>query len=229
MIRPLSWWKSSIAAKQVVAATGGLLFLWLIAHMAGNLLVFAGREAMNSYAAWLKASGFLLWTMRFLTLLLAVAHVAMSLRLARQNRAARPVPYRRKDYVQASFASRSMVPSGLVVLAFVVFHLLHFTIGVVQRGNYLLTDAQGRHDVYSMVVLGFQSSLVTASYVAAVALLALHLSHGLSSLGQTLGLHHPIYTPWVQRLGPVVAAALTAGFLSVPIAVQLRIVTPLSP
>jgi len=209
-----------------MAASGIALFGFLVAHMAGNLLVFRGQQAMNDYAFFLKHSPFLLWGARLGLLAVFALHVAVGVRLWRQNRAARPEPYVREATVQASFASRSMLMSGLVVAAFLVYHLAHFTLGGIQGQNFELHDPAGRHDVFAMVVLGFRNPLVTLSYVVAVLLLGLHLSHGLQSLFQSLGLRHRRYSPLIQLAAPVVAALLVAGFLAVPLSILLGIVVP---
>lgn len=226
MIWVLRWLRTSLGSKVVMAVTGLLLFLFLLGHMAGNLLVFRGQQAMNDYAYFLQHSPVLLWGARIGLLALFSLHVATGLRLARQNREARPERYVHEDTVQASFASRSMLLSGLVVAAFLLYHLLHFTFGAIQRDNYLLHDASGRHDVFTMVVLGFRNPVVALSYVAAVLLLGLHLSHGLQSLFQSLGLRHARFSPIVGTAAPVVAALLVAGFLAVPLSILLGIVVP---
>lgn len=221
----LRWLRSSLGSKVVMAITGILLFGFLVGHMAGNLLVFRGQEAMNAYAYFLKSSPILLWSARLGLLVVFGLHVATAFRLTRQNRAARPERYAYEQTVQASFASRTMIMSGLVVLAFAVYHLLHFTVGVVQPAAYSLADRQGRHDVFTMVVLGFRHPLIATSYVVAVALLGLHLSHGLQSLFQSLGLRHPRYTPFITLGAPILSALLTVGFLAVPLSILLGFVT----
>ncbi len=207
-----------------MALTGLALAGFLVAHMAGNLLVFGGQDALNAYAAWLKRSPVVLWGARLGLLAMFGLHVATGLRLWRQNRAARPERYVRESTIEASLASRSMVLTGLVVLAFVVFHLLHFTLGAIQREHAVLSDRQGRHDVYSMVVLGFQNPVVSLAYVVALLLLALHLSHGLHSFAQSLGFRHRRYTAFLETAAPLAAALLTIGFLAVPVGVLLGFV-----
>lgn len=222
----LRWLRSSLGSKVVMAVTGLLLSVFLVAHMAGNLLVFSGQDAMNAYAHYLKNSPVLLWGARLGLLVVFVLHVAVGVRLARANRTARPEPYVRKDTVQASLASLSMIWTGAVVGTFLVYHLLHFTVGVVQPQNAVLRDPLDRADVFTMVVLGFQSPIVTLSYVVAVLALGLHLSHGLHSMFQSVGLRHHRWTPWVENAAPVLAAILTVGFLAVPLSILLGIVVP---
>jgi succinate dehydrogenase / fumarate reductase cytochrome b subunit len=208
--------------------------------MIGNLLVFAGRDALNSYAHMLKASSELLWLFRGGLLTLFIVHVFLGIQLTLDNRAARPVPYTREDTVQANWASRHMLLTGLVLLAFVVYHLAHFTFGVikdaevkepdgsVQHVNYLqLHDVEYetahpgeyRADVYAMVVSGFQNPVVTVSYLAAMVFLWLHLWHGGSSWFQSLGLNHPRYWHLIQGVGPVIATVVLVGNCSIPLAI----------
>lgn len=219
----LGWWRTSLGGKVVMSVTGLLLTGFLVGHMAGNLLVFRGQDAINAYAAFLKSQPGLLWSVRLGLLATFAIHITTGVRLARANRAARPERYVREGTVQASLASRSMIWTGLVVAAFVVFHLLHFTVGAVQPKAHALADATGRHDVYSMVVLGFRNWPIALSYVVAVVLLGLHLSHGLHSLAQSLGLRHARLTPALEKAAPILSAVLIVGFLSVPLSVLLRI------
>lgn len=215
----LRFWKSSIGGKVIMAVTGVLLFLFLIGHLAGNLLLLKGAEAMNGYAAWLKANPTLIWTVRAGLLAVFVLHVATGIRLSRVNRDARGVGYTYEDTVQASYASRSMLLSGLVVLAFVLYHLLHFTFGVTNPGHYQRVDELGRHDVYAMVVLGFSEPGIVAAYVLAMVLLFLHLVHGLPSLLQTIGINEDRWTPLLHKLAFLLAIAIAAGNVFIPLAV----------
>jgi succinate dehydrogenase / fumarate reductase cytochrome b subunit len=220
--------RSSIGAKIIMAVTGLLLFGFVIGHMLGNLQMFLGQDAVNKYAASLKDLGALLWVVRIGLLLIAVVHVISGIRLARLNRSARPVPYQKNAKVQASLGSVTMVQTGVLVLAFVVYHLLHFTFGVVQHDSYAgsLPLDQGRHDVFSMTVIGFQSWLVSGSYIVAMLLLGLHLSHGVTSLFQSIGLDHPRIAPLAARLGPISALIIVVGNCSMPIACLLGLVQP---
>lgn len=206
------FWRSSIGAKSIMAVTGVLLFGFVLAHLAGNLLLLGGPAAINAYAKWLAERGALLWVARIGLLLVFVLHVATGIRLARDNRAARPVPYARPDTLQASFASRSMVFSGLTLLVFVVYHLLHFTFGVTNPEIYArkAMGAQG-HDVYAMVTASFRVPAIAIAYAAFQIVLFLHLSHGIQSLAQTLGFHHGRYTPMIKRLSFLLALLVAGG------------------
>src|SRR5947209_8884416 len=142
-----------------MAITGFALVGYVIVHMLGNLQVFQGPEALNAYAHTLKSMPKLLWTARIGLLVLFLAHVYLGVKLYAENRAARPVGYVRFRYAEASLATRTMLLSGLVLLAFIIFHLLHLTLGAVKPENFdrveTLPDGHTRHDVYAMVVLGF--------------------------------------------------------------------------
>ncbi len=215
---------SSVGTKQVMALSGAGLLVFVLGHMLGNLQIFRGPDAYNAYAAGMQALGPLLWIARAGLLALLVVHVACAIRLSRRNRAARPVPYAVREPLASTFASRSMVLTGLMVLAFVVYHLLHFTIGVTDPDAFHRTDALGRHDVYSMVVLGFRSAPVAIAYAVAMLLLGLHLAHGIQSLFQTLGLSSPRYRPLTRAIGWGVAGLIVLGNVAMPLAALFGVV-----
>lgn len=227
MRQPRPALESSLGLKVLMAVTGLVLFLFVVGHLLGNLQIFQGRAALNDYAAFLKASPGLLWGTRVVLLLALALHVGSAFRLTARSRAARPVAYVRYETVRTTYAARTMLMSGLLLLAYVVYHLLHFTLGVVQPENFRLTETVGdvvRHDVYGMVVAGFSNPWVSLSYIVAQALLAMHLSHGVSSLFQTLGVHHPRLAFLKGWFGPVVAGAIFLGYVSIPIAVLMGVV-----
>lgn len=224
MSRTHAFWRSSIGSKTLMAITGVLLFLFVVAHLVGNLQVFAGREALNRYAKMLQDLGPLLWVARIALLAIFAVHIATAIRLSRSNRAARPVPYARDETVQASFASRSMLLSGLSLLAFVVYHLMHFTFRVVHVAEPSTQSAGGGHDVYHMVVDSFSQPLIVLVYVSFQILLFLHLKHGLQSFAQTLGLHHARYTPKIKTTSFVLAAAIASGNILIAISPMLGLI-----
>ena len=216
LLRGLS---SSVGTKQLMALTGVALLLFVLAHMLGNLQIFLGQEAYNAYAAKLKGLGPVLWVLRGGLLGVFLLHVGCALCLTRRNRAARPVPYAVQEPLASTYASRTMLMSGLVVAAFVVYHLLHFTLGVTDPDAYHLVDAAGRHDVYSMFVLGFQQVPVALAYVGAMVLLGLHLAHGIPSLFQTVGWNAPRYRGLTTLVGRGLAALIVLGNVAMPLAV----------
>ena len=216
MIRLVRLFGTSIGQKMVVAVTGALLLGFLVGHMLGNMAVFQGQEAMNSYAAWLQGHPFL-WFMRAGLIVVFVLHVLTTLRIALQNRVAREGRYQKRLVRHTSVASRYMVLTGLLVLSFLVYHLLHFTFGVVQPTDYGLVDARERHDVYSMVVRGFQNPLVAGSYVVSMLLLGVHLAHGAASIFQTIGINHESYDVLIRYGTLGLVAIIVLGNCSIPI------------
>ncbi len=218
--------KSSIGSKVVMALTGLGLVLFVIIHMAGNLQMFVGQDAMNAYGVTLRKMPLLLWIARLGLLGLAVFHIVISIRLKLANRAARPTRYTHEKTVQASRSSRTMIISGLIILTFLIYHLLHFTLGVTDPQNFALHDPQGRHDVYNMVIAGFKNPLISGGYILAMVLLFSHLGHGASSWMQSLGWNHPKYNGLIEKVGPVLSWIVCLGFVAIPIAVLLGILKP---
>ncbi len=225
----LDWLKpilaSSVGGKFLVAITGLMLSGFVVVHMVGNLQIFLGPDAINDYAHKLKETGLLLWIARLGLLGVFLMHIGLALRLRMRAHEARPVPYAHEVTVQASFASRTMAYSGFVILAFVLFHIAHYTVGVIQpvpgpaekkqadgdakkpEGEpkkiddlptpakeislLQLTDSRGRHDVYRMMIIGFSNPLISGLYILAQLALMMHLSHGIASTFQSLGLNTP--------------------------------------
>lgn len=220
----LQLFRSSIGRKILAALSGIVLILFLIGHMLGNLQIFAGPDAINSYAEFLHSMPGALWCVRFGLLAIFLLHVVLTIQLNLENAAARPQPYGFEETVKATLASRTMLLSGLVLGFYVIGHLLHFTVGVIYPEYAVLKDAAGRHDVYSMVVKGFQQPGISIAYIVCMALLWSHLSHAVSSVFQTLSLRGPQSAKIIDILGPLVATVIVAGFIAVPAAVLLDIV-----
>jgi succinate dehydrogenase / fumarate reductase cytochrome b subunit len=205
-------YKSSVGKKAVMAVTGFILVGFVIGHMLGNLQFFLpdGREALRAYAENLRALGGLLWLIRFVLLAAVVLHIVSAFQM---NRAARPERYQKLAPVESTYASRTMMISGPLLAAFVVYHLLHLTTGTVHPSfNHEL-------DVYANLVTGFRQPAVAAAYLVAMAMLCLHLYHGIWSMFQSLGLSHPKYTPRIKAAAAAIAIALLTGFSSIPVAV----------
>ena len=221
---------TSVGAKVAMAITGLCLVVFLLFHVAGNLLVFGGRNAFNGYAETLQGLGPLLWIGRAGLLVLFVAHVAVGIRLVRKNRAARPQPYAHEATVAASHASRTMIQTGLIVLVFVIVHLLHFTVGAIRPADFALTEdvvrngvTVPRHDAFGMVLGGFHDDRIVALYVIGLWLIGLHLSHGVSSLFQSLGLRRTSTARWIERGGRTLAWALAAAFIAIVLGVRVGV------
>jgi succinate dehydrogenase / fumarate reductase cytochrome b subunit len=220
---------STFGAKVLMGVTGLLFYGWLILHLAGNLAVFAGRETENAYAHFLKATPELLWGQRVGLFIVVVLHIVSGLRLAAINRRARPQPYASpRRWRAASFASRSMAITGLLALAFIVFHLLHFTGGIILPQYYAATptDPAKVADVYGMVVTSFQVPWVAILYLVGMVLIGLHLSHGVWSATQSLGLNGRRWTPFMKALGLVLGIAVPALFALIPLASLFGVLKP---
>jgi len=210
---------STVGKKVVMALSGALLFGFVLAHMAGNLQLYLGPHALNAYSEFLHEvlHGAGLWIARGVLLLAAALHVWAATALTLENRAARPVGYRRWQARTSTLASRSMRLSGVVLFAFIVFHLLHLTVGTVH-------PSFETGDVYHNVVAGFSVVPVSLFYMGAMLLLGSHLQHGVWSMLRTLGLGHPRYERLAHRAATVFATVVVAGNVSFPLAVLLGIV-----
>ena len=223
-----SFWRSSIGGKVTMAVTGLMLFGFVVMHLLGNLQLFSGPAKLNAYAKWLHDLGPLLWVARAGLLAVFVLHVATAIRLSRANSAARPVAYQRPGTVQASMASRSMVLSGFSVLAFLLYHLAHFTFEVdaitPAFTPTVKIDGQDAKNVYAMVTTSFANPAIVAAYAAFQVVLFLHLSHGVQSLAQTLGLQHKRYTPMIKTTSFVLALAIAGGNMLLAVSIQLGLV-----
>ena len=215
--------RSSLGKKYVMAITGLLLFLFVIVHMAGNLQVFLGREPMNEYAALLASKPALLWTARVGLFIITILHIISALQLASENRAARPESYVEGKPI-ATLASRTILISGLIIFAFIIYHLMHFTLGVTNPDFADLKDPLGQHDVYQLVVDGFRNPYVSIFYIVSMGLLCLHLSHGVSSLFQSLGIRRKSSVASFNRFAQVSAFVIFIGNCSIPIAILAGLV-----
>jgi succinate dehydrogenase / fumarate reductase cytochrome b subunit len=215
------FYQSSLGKKYIMAVTGFALFVFVIIHMLGNLQIFLGPGPINSYAEFLKARPALLWTARIGLLAVALLHIVSALQLARANRAARPVKYEENKVVAAGLASQTILFSGLIILAFIIYHLLHFTVGVTHPELLQLRDSLGRHDVYRMMVIAFSNIGISVFYIVSMGLLLLHLSHGVSSLFQSLGLRRKAMVRGIDRFARVSALVIFLGNCAIVIAVLM--------
>jgi succinate dehydrogenase / fumarate reductase cytochrome b subunit len=198
-----SLFQSSIGRKFLMALTGLVLFGFVTGHLIGNLQIFLPPAKINAYAHMLESLGAGLWLIRGFLLLCLVIHVWLAIQLTLENRAARPQAYGAEHVNRATLASRIMTRTGLVVLAFIPFHLAHYTLRVGSpewsETTFRLLDGTLVRDVHTMMVQGFSNWLVSGFYVIAVGILAYHLSHGIVSAVQTLGLKNEKWTAQVER------------------------------
>jgi succinate dehydrogenase cytochrome b subunit len=219
----LALWRTMIGKKVVVAVTGVVFVGFVIVHMLGNLKIFSGPNEINAYSRFFREVGFpvlsygqLLWLVRIILFVSVTLHVTAAIQLTRMSRAARPIRYAVKRDIETTFDARLMRWGGMLLLAFIIFHLLHLTGGVVGFGV-----GQFKHlDVYQNVVTAFSAWPVALFYIVAMGALCLHLSHGIWSLLQTLGWSTAQSTAALKILSRAVAILVFVGFTSVPVAVM---------
>jgi succinate dehydrogenase / fumarate reductase, cytochrome b subunit len=214
--------RSSIGAKHVMAVTGLLMVLFAIVHMLGHLQMFGGQDMYNAYARFLQDLWEVKWPTRIGLVGVLAIHVVFALSLVARNRAARPTRYAVYRPVSSSTAGRTMAITGLIVLSFLVFHILHYTLGQVQPSYFHNLDPKGRYDAYSMFVHGFQNPAIYVTYLVGIGLLATHLGHGAASWLHTLGLRHPKYP--TDHTGKIISIVLFVGYMVPPTAVLVGLV-----
>lgn len=212
MPRAIAFYRSLVGKKVIMAVTGVLLFLFIVEHLVGNLLIFLGPKAFNDYAAFLKSTGELLWVARVVLLAALILHIWSAYQVTVAGWRARPVSYMVRKDTETNYAARTMIYSGPLIFLYVIYHLLMFT---------FLTTGPGysKTDIYRNVVLAFHVPLIASVYIAAMLVLGFHLYHGTWSMLQTLGITYPEKS-WLRwGLIPAVAVIIAAGFISIPVAV----------
>jgi len=220
--RLLALWSGVIGKKVVMALTGTVLILFVITHMVGNLKIFSGPTEINAYSHFLRevgwpefANGQVLWIARIVLLLCAFLHITAAMQLTRMNWNARPVGYGTKRDVETTWGALTMRWGGVLLAVFIVFHLLHFTAGVVG-----FQPGQFEHlMVYQNVVAGFSVWPIALFYILAMCALCLHLDHGIWSALQTMGCVNTDNTKSIRTISRIIAIVIFAGFISVPISV----------
>lgn len=215
---------STVGKKAIMATTGVILLLYLIAHMLGNLRIFFGEESINRYAVWLReiaepllGYGGLVWVIRVVLTLSVVLHIVTATQLARRARQARPVRYATRPKVQGSYAARTMRWGGVIIALFVTYHVLDLTVG------WLNPDFE-HGEVYDNIVVDFQHWYVALAYTAAVVVVGVHIRHGVASALRSLGVTTARGERVVNVAAIVFATALVVGFLSVPFSVFFGLV-----
>jgi succinate dehydrogenase / fumarate reductase, cytochrome b subunit len=225
MAREFSLWGSTVGKKIAMAVSGVILIGFVVVHMLGNLKVYQGAESFNAYAEGLRTFGYpffgpyqVLWIIRIVLIVALLVHLTAAAQLVMRKRAARAVGYRKYDNDLAfSFASRTMVWGGVIILLFVIYHLLHLTLGTAHP-DFIHGDA------YHNFVVGFSSVPVSLAYIAAMIPLGFHLYHGFWSMLQTLGANNPNYNRYRRPIAAVLAIAVVLGNISFPVAVLAGIV-----
>ncbi len=218
---------TSIGRKFWMALSGVILILFVVGHMAGNLQIFLGWDALNTYAVKLRAIPALLWGVRLFMLAFALLHIIDGILLWVRNRQSRPVAYVKQNFQRASLYSRTMFWTGLGIGLYVVYHLMHYTMFITNPQYVHLKDPLGRHDVYSMVVISFQNPLISLVYIVAMVFLAFHLAHAFQSWFQTLGWNSEKSQPALKKISYAIAIVLFVGYVSIPVACLSGILQPL--
>ncbi|MCS6856459.1 MAG: succinate dehydrogenase cytochrome b subunit [Sandaracinaceae bacterium] len=220
----LSFTRTAIGQKALVAVTGIILYGFAFFHALGNLQVFLGREAFNQYAEMLQSMPKLVWATRLVLLVALITHVVLVVRLARRAREAKPAHYRFEERMDPSegilrrYARQTMLLSGLIILAYIVFHLMHLTVGAVP-GLFFV-----RGMAYENLIYGMRTPWVAGFYLFANLLLGLHLYHGCRALFQTLGLRHPQWDRRSFAMALSITAVIVGTNVIIPIAGLTRLV-----
>ncbi len=214
----------SIGRKAVMAVTGLLMVLFVVGHLLGNLSIFAGPDGLNAYAEKLHQIPALVWGTRVVMATAVVLHIVLSIQITMENSAAKPEKYAVRKTLRATFAGQTMIWTGVITGAFIGYHLLQFTFHVTPNLT-LGTDALDRFDVFSMVVDGLGRTLDAILYVVAMVSLFLHLSHGIQSAFQTLGLSNVKWLPRYGVAGKVAAGIFLVGFGSIPVLIFVGFLT----
>ncbi len=215
---------NAVGRKVLMAVTGILMVLFVVVHLLGNSSIFVGPDGINAYAAKLHSLGPVVWVFRAVMLALLLVHVWFGITLTLENSAANPAKYAVNRKLKATFSSETMIWTGLLLLAFIVWHLLQFTVRVtpdIVKG----VDAQGRYDVFTMVLTSFRHTWIALMYVAAMIVLFLHLKHGIQSFFQTLGLSNDRTLPAYGALGKVLSVIFLVGYCSIPVTIIAGILT----
>jgi succinate dehydrogenase / fumarate reductase cytochrome b subunit len=213
-LRPVRFWESTNGQKAIMAVTGIILLLFVFFHMLGNLQFFEGARQINYYGAALRKFPEALWAVRVILVISVLLHIWSSIKLAIRKNAARPAGYAMRRNVNSSYASRTMYWSGPILLAFIIYHLLHLTAGAIEPGGRFVEG-----DVYGNLIKGFSVWYVSAWYIFSMILLGLHIRHGAWSLFQSLGMNHPRHTPLLKKLAMVFAIVIVVGYISIPVSI----------
>jgi succinate dehydrogenase / fumarate reductase cytochrome b subunit len=219
----MHWYKTSLGKKYIMAITGLTMVGFVIVHMLGNLSVFIGSSALNLYAARLQELAPLLWSFRAVMLASVLLHICTGTTLYLGNLKARPIGYAHKKNIKTSFAAESMICTGFLLGAFIIYHLLHFTLRLTNPDISHFIDYGGHPDVFRMVVLSFQKTGISIAYLIAMSILLLHLYHGIQSFFQSLGLNNGKSLPIIELCGRALAFALLFGFASIPVTILIGI------
>lgn len=215
---------NTVGRKVLMGSSGILMVLFVVVHLLGNSSIFVGPDGINAYAEKLHSLGPLVWVFRAVMLALLLVHAWFGITLTLENSAANPAKYAVNRKLKATFSSETMIWTGLLLLAFLVYHLLQFTVRItpdVVKG----VDLKGRYDVFTMVVTSFRNTSIVLIYVAAMVALFLHLNHGIQSFFQTLGLGNDRTLPTYGALGKLLSVIFLVGYCAIPVTIIAGILT----
>jgi succinate dehydrogenase / fumarate reductase cytochrome b subunit len=207
------FWMSTVGKKILMALSGIILFAYVVAHMLGNMQIYLGSEVINRYAHFLHSNEGVLWSARIILLAAVLVHAIAGIQLWARKREARPIPYRNKENIQASPASRTMIWTGIIIAVFVVYHVLDLTVGTARAAPYRDLDPAFN------VTQGFAYPAAAIAYIVAMVALGFHLWHGVYSMFSTLGLDHRRYMTGIRQIAAFVATVIALANISVPVAV----------
>lgn len=216
-----NFFKSPVGRKLVMSVSGLVMLVFVIVHLLGNTSIFSGPGGINTYAMALHRLGPLLWAFRLVMIVMFGLHVFYGIQLTLENRAAKPEEYAVDKNIESTFAGRNIIWTGLIIAVFVAYHLFQFTFQVIdpQLSAGRNSDMLGRPDVYLMVVSAFRSIPVSIGYVFAMAILGLHLMHGIQGAPQTLGLNNEKTLPVIVKTGLIAALLIFIGYTAIPASV----------
>ncbi len=215
---------NTVGRKLLMACTGLMMVLFVIVHLLGNSSIFVGPDGINAYAEKLHSLGPLVWIFRAFMFVMLAFHVWLGIELTLENSAANPSKYAVKKMLKATFAGETMIWTGVLLLTFIVYHLLQFTVRVTPD-VVLGSDAKGRFDVFTMVLSSFKSKPIAAIYIAAMIVLFLHLSHGIQSFFQTFGVSNERTLPAYNVIGKLLSVVFLVGYCSIPVLILAGILT----
>jgi len=216
--------QSTLFSKTLVALTGAVLVGFLIAHLSGNLLLYLGADTFNAYGQSLKDMPAVVWGARFILLIAIVIHIYATITLTNLNKNAKPIGYAKPQYVSTKFSGRMMFIAGITILAFVIYHLPHYTLGWIQPEYFSFKDSMDRHDIYTMTVMGFRNPIISLFYIVAMLGVGVHLHHGIRSMFQTMGIYGEEINKKIEKVSLAITILVTFGFISIPISVLVGII-----
>jgi len=221
-----NFFSSSVGKKIIMALSGLSIVMFLIIHLIGNLGIMNGQNAFNDYAEFLHSMPKIVWIARIGLISIFTTHIYLAINLSLSNRLANSQKYKKQVSVKSSPASKTMMFGGITILAFVIYHLLHFTIHVVDPEFTNLVDPKGRPDVYTMVISGFKDNYINLGiYLFSLFFLCLHLSHGIFSAAQTLGITQSVPTKIMQACSNIIPFIIFILYSSIPLGISLGMIT----